>query len=104
MVQSLNFGMVRTLGVDLEDVLIGLFSLWEEVLGIASSIALYDEEDEPVWQFYSSGVYFQNLEKRIVVDDHTCLFCKEKEYVAHLFFDCVVATWVWLLMLVLLII
>jgi hypothetical protein len=43
MVQSLNFGMVRTLGVDLEDVLIGLFSLWEEVLGIASSIALYDE-------------------------------------------------------------
>jgi hypothetical protein len=34
-----------------------LFHLWEEVVSIASSINFMDEEDEPIWQFYSSGLY-----------------------------------------------
>jgi hypothetical protein len=34
-----------------------LFSMWKEVLSIASSIVLTDEEDEPAWQFYSSRIY-----------------------------------------------
>jgi hypothetical protein len=28
----------------------------------------------------------------------TCLFCKEKESISHLFFDCVVARQAWLLL------
>jgi hypothetical protein len=34
-----------------------LFSPWKEVLSIASSIVLTDEEDEPACQFYSSRIY-----------------------------------------------
>jgi hypothetical protein len=34
-----------------------LFNLWEEVLGIASTINLSPKEEEPIWQFHSSGVY-----------------------------------------------
>lgn len=36
-----------------------------------------------------------NLSVRKKVDDKTCLFCKEHESVAHLFFDCVVAKQLW---------
>jgi hypothetical protein len=32
-----------------------------------------------------------NLEKRRKVEDLICLFCKEKEAISHLFFDCVAA-------------
>jgi hypothetical protein len=34
-----------------------LYNLWEEVVNIASSLDLSQEEDELVWQFNSSGVY-----------------------------------------------
>jgi hypothetical protein len=35
-----------------------LFGLWEEVLTIASSLELSPrEEDEPIWQFHSLGIY-----------------------------------------------
>jgi hypothetical protein len=36
-----------------------------------------------------------NLTKRRVVDDATCLFCGENETVSHLFFECCVAKVVW---------
>jgi hypothetical protein len=39
-----------------------------------------------------------NLEKRMRVEDLTCLFCKEKETISHLFFECVVARQAWLLL------
>jgi hypothetical protein len=32
-----------------------------------------------------------NLDKMRKVEDLTCLFCKEKEHVHHLLFECVVA-------------
>jgi hypothetical protein len=32
-------------------------NLWEEVVGIATSLELSSEEDELIWQFQSSGVY-----------------------------------------------
>jgi hypothetical protein len=35
-----------------------LYNLWEEVVNIASSIELSGEEDELIWQFDSSGIYF----------------------------------------------
>jgi hypothetical protein len=38
-----------------------VFQLWEEVVSITTSIEL-SEEEEPVWQFSSRGVYtFQSL-------------------------------------------
>jgi hypothetical protein len=41
---------------------IRLFNLWEEVLNIASSLSLSNEDDEPVWQIHSLGIYsFQSL-------------------------------------------
>jgi hypothetical protein len=36
-----------------------------------------------------------NLAKRKEIDDLSCLFCKENEYVAHLFFNCCVARELW---------
>jgi hypothetical protein len=36
-----------------------------------------------------------NLTKRINVDDKSCLFCKEYEFVHHLFFGCCVAHLMW---------
>jgi hypothetical protein len=36
---------------------IRLFNLWEEVLGLASSLEISSEEDEHVWQYSSSCVY-----------------------------------------------
>jgi hypothetical protein len=32
-----------------------------------------------------------NLEKRQHLDGYSCLFCTEKEFIHHLFFDCVMA-------------
>jgi hypothetical protein len=34
-----------------------LFLLWEELVGIVSTVVLTDEEDAPAWQFHSSGIY-----------------------------------------------
>jgi hypothetical protein len=34
-----------------------LFNLWEEVVSIASTVVLNEDNDEMVWQFHSSGVY-----------------------------------------------
>jgi hypothetical protein len=36
-----------------------------------------------------------NLAKRKNVEDMTCLFCKENEFVHHLFFNCCVAKVMW---------
>lgn len=36
-----------------------------------------------------------NLEKRRPVEDGTCLFCSEPETTRHLFFECVVARYLW---------
>jgi hypothetical protein len=36
-----------------------------------------------------------NLAKRRVVDDPTCLFCSENETISHLFFHCCVAQTFW---------
>jgi hypothetical protein len=36
-----------------------------------------------------------NLEKRQKLDNNRCMFCDEKESVEHLFFSCVVARQVW---------
>jgi hypothetical protein len=36
-----------------------------------------------------------NLAKRRSVDDKTCLFCKEYEFIHYLFFDCCVAQLMW---------
>jgi hypothetical protein len=36
-----------------------------------------------------------NLAKRRRVEDDTCLFCSEQEYVRHLFFECCVARSFW---------
>jgi hypothetical protein len=38
-----------------------------------------------------------NLEKRRV-EDLTCLFCKKKETISHLFFECVIARQAWLML------
>jgi hypothetical protein len=35
-----------------------MFGLWEEVVCLAESLELTDEDDEPIWQFQSSGIYF----------------------------------------------
>jgi hypothetical protein len=45
---------------------IRLFNLWEEVLSIASSLVLSSEDDEPVWQFHSSGVYSSQSLYRVI--------------------------------------
>jgi hypothetical protein len=34
-----------------------VFQLWDEVVSLASSITLTEEEDEPIWQFNSTRVY-----------------------------------------------
>ena len=36
-----------------------------------------------------------NLSKRQVIEDQSCLFCSCPEFVSHLLFDCVVARVVW---------
>jgi hypothetical protein len=36
---------------------IRLYNLWEKVVNIASTINFTNEEDEPIWQFQSSGLY-----------------------------------------------
>jgi hypothetical protein len=36
-----------------------------------------------------------NLAKRRIVEDDSCLFCDEKEIVHHLFFECCVAKQMW---------
>jgi hypothetical protein len=36
-----------------------------------------------------------NLEKRKKLDDASCIFCSDKETIAHLFFDCIVAKRAW---------
>jgi hypothetical protein len=38
-----------------------LFGLWEEVVCLAESLELSSEDDEPIWQFQSSGVYSSPL-------------------------------------------
>jgi hypothetical protein len=34
-----------------------LFHMWEELVGIAESLVLSEDEDESLWQFSSYGVY-----------------------------------------------
>jgi hypothetical protein len=36
-----------------------------------------------------------NIAKRKILDDKTCLFCNELEYVNHLFFECYIAQSLW---------
>jgi hypothetical protein len=43
-----------------------LFTLWEEVLNIASSIVLSNEDNEPLWRFHSSGVYSSQSLYRVI--------------------------------------
>jgi cyanate permease len=38
-----------------------------------------------------------NLAKRREVNDPSCLFCNEQESVVHLFFGCIVARYVWVI-------
>jgi hypothetical protein len=45
---------------------IRLFNPWEEVLSIASSLELSSEEDEPVWQCNSSGIYSSQSLYRVI--------------------------------------
>jgi hypothetical protein len=45
---------------------IRLFNLWEEVLNFASSLVLSNEDDEPVWQFHSTGMYSSQSLYRII--------------------------------------
>jgi hypothetical protein len=40
--------------------------LWEEVLSIAASLELNNEDDEPVWQYNSSGVYSSQSLYRVI--------------------------------------
>jgi hypothetical protein len=45
-----------------------------------------------VWVLFNNKLLTRdNLEKRRKVEDLICLFCKEKETISHLFFDCVAA-------------
>jgi hypothetical protein len=118
-----------------------LYQLWEELVSIADALVLTEDEDEPVWQFSSNGIYSyqslyavinfrgvtpvfipavwkivvpprihfflwllshnklltrDNLEKTKKIGNNRCLFCDEMESVHHLFFGCVVARQVWL--------
>lgn len=34
-----------------------MMRMWEEIVQLASTIVLTDEEDEMIWQFSSNGVY-----------------------------------------------
>jgi hypothetical protein len=45
---------------------IRLFNLWEEVLSIAASLELSNDDDEPVWQYNSSGVYSSQSLYRVI--------------------------------------
>jgi hypothetical protein len=45
---------------------IRLFNLWEEVLGLTSCLEISSEEDEPVWQYNSSGVYSSQSHYRVI--------------------------------------
>lgn len=38
-----------------------------------------------------------NLAKRKKVEDESCLFCSEKESIHHIFFECVVARQLWVI-------
>jgi hypothetical protein len=40
--------------------------LWEEVLSIAASLELNNEDDEPVWQYNSLGVYSSQSLYRVI--------------------------------------
>jgi hypothetical protein len=40
--------------------------MWEEIMAIASSICLTEEEDEMVWQFHSSGIYLSHSLYRVI--------------------------------------
>jgi hypothetical protein len=40
--------------------------LWEEVLSIAASLELNNEDDEPVWQYNSSEVYSSQSLYRVI--------------------------------------
>jgi hypothetical protein len=55
--QLLTFGMDRTLDAHFIGVDARLFSLWEEVVSLASTIVLSEDDDEMIWQFHTSGVY-----------------------------------------------
>uniref|UniRef100_A0A8I7BK24 Reverse transcriptase zinc-binding domain-containing protein n=1 Tax=Hordeum vulgare subsp. vulgare TaxID=112509 RepID=A0A8I7BK24_HORVV len=44
---------------------------------------------------YNKVLTGDDLAKRKNVDDPSCLFCNELEYVQHLFFDCIVAKCIW---------
>lgn len=37
------------------------------------------------------------MSKRNTIEDSRCLFCNEREYVAHLLFDCVMANQMWVI-------
>jgi hypothetical protein len=45
---------------------IRLYSMWQELLSIASTICLNDKEDEMVWQFHSSGIYSSHSLYKVV--------------------------------------
>jgi hypothetical protein len=43
-----------------------VYSLWEEVVAIASTINFTNEDDEPVWVFQSKGVYSSHSLYRVI--------------------------------------
>jgi hypothetical protein len=45
---------------------IRLYSMWQELLSIASTICLNDKEDEMVWQFHSSRIYSSHSLYKVV--------------------------------------
>lgn len=48
--------------------------------------------------FNNRSLTRDNLAKRKKIEDKTCLFCCEEEFVQHLFFDCVVVKQCWHIM------
>jgi hypothetical protein len=43
-----------------------LYNMWEELVGIASSLVLTSEEDQMVWQYQSSGLYSSHSLYRVI--------------------------------------
>jgi hypothetical protein len=43
-----------------------LYNLWEEVVGIATSLVLTSEENQMVWQYQSSGLYSSHSLYRLI--------------------------------------
>jgi hypothetical protein len=43
-----------------------LFNQWEEILAIASTINFSEEEDEPIWEFHSSGLYSSHSMYKVI--------------------------------------